>query len=250
MSDPIFFDTWIGLLRIVLVGTAAYAAPIVMLRISGKRTRSKLDACDLVVTVASGLTLATVLLNDGVRLFEGLVAFALLICLQFSITRVSVRSDRIGDLVKAEPTLLVHRGRYLDTSMRQRRVTRDEIVATIRAGDWSHISDVGLVVLETEGSMPVVPGVHSEGAPRGLSGTQAPSPCTALEECHRMAEMPRAVLRAPDLSLRHQLQASGLLSVLHSALAKAAGSAERAWCGPGQAPCRSGQGGRVPCGPD
>jgi uncharacterized membrane protein YcaP (DUF421 family) len=43
-----------------------------LLRISGKRTLSKMNAFDLVVTVALGSTLATVLLSTDVALAEGL----------------------------------------------------------------------------------------------------------------------------------------------------------------------------------
>ena len=32
------FDTWFGPVRIVVVGTAAYAALVLILRVSGKRT--------------------------------------------------------------------------------------------------------------------------------------------------------------------------------------------------------------------
>jgi uncharacterized membrane protein YcaP (DUF421 family) len=73
-----FFDSWFGLLRVVVVGTLAYVALVVLLRASGKRTLAKLNAFDLIVTVALGSTLATVLLSKSVALLEGLVAFILL----------------------------------------------------------------------------------------------------------------------------------------------------------------------------
>lgn len=58
-----FFDGWLGLVRALVMGTSAYLALILLLRISGKRTLSKLNAFDFVVTVAIGSTLATVLLR-------------------------------------------------------------------------------------------------------------------------------------------------------------------------------------------
>lgn len=156
MSEPIFFDSWLGLLRIVVVGIAAYTILVLMLRISGKRTLSKMNAFDLVVTVALGSTLATVLLNASVPLLEGLLALALLIYLQFAITWLSVRSDRFQHLVKSEPTLLVHENRYLDATLREQRVTREEIAAALRENGKSDISEVRSVVLETDGTMSIV----------------------------------------------------------------------------------------------
>ena len=157
MSEPIFFDSWQGLLRVLIVGIAAYAALIVMLRGSGKRTLSKMNAFDLIVTVALGSTLATVLLSNSVPLLEGVLALALLVYLQYTITWLSVRSERFQNLIKAEPTLLVHEGRYLDTALRQQRVTREEIGAALRQSGKTDIAAVTSVVLETDGSMTVIP---------------------------------------------------------------------------------------------
>ena len=83
------FDSWAGLGRVLLVGTLAYVALVLLLRISGKRTLSKLNAFDLVVTVALGSTLATVLLSKSVALAEGVLALGLLILLQYVIAWLS-----------------------------------------------------------------------------------------------------------------------------------------------------------------
>ena len=156
MLDAIFFDDWAGILRVVVVGLAAYSVLIFMLRISGKRTLSKMNAFDLVVTVALGSTLATVLLNDSVPLVEGIVALMLLILLQYMITWLSVRSSKFEQFIKSEPTLLVHHGQYLDTALRTQRVTREEIGAVLRENGRTDISEIQSVVLETDGSMTVV----------------------------------------------------------------------------------------------
>ena len=159
-----FFDTWFGLLRVAVVGTAAYAALVALLRVSGKRTLAKLNAFDLVVTVALGSTLATVLLSEGVALAEGLLAFALLVGLQCAVAWLSVRSPRFGALVKSEPSLLLHRGRFLDEAMRRQRVTREEVVSALRSSGLARPGDAAAVVLETDGSLSVVPAAAAGGA--------------------------------------------------------------------------------------
>ena len=91
----------------MVVGVLAYVALVFLLRISGKRTLSKMNAFDFVVTVALGSTLATILLSKDVPLAEGVLAFALLIALQYVIAWFSVRSRTVSRFVKAEPTLLL-----------------------------------------------------------------------------------------------------------------------------------------------
>lgn len=151
-----FFDTWTGLGRVLIVGTLAYAALVLLLRLSGKRTLTKLNAFDLVVTVALGSTLATVLLSKSVALVEGVLALALLIILQFVITWLSVRSSRFKRLIKAEPTLLLSRGEFLHSALRQQRITEDEILAALRSQGVTEVEHVGAVVLETDGTLNVL----------------------------------------------------------------------------------------------
>lgn len=156
MLDPMFFHDWQGVLRVLVVGTLAYVALILMLRISGKRTLSKMNAFDLIVTVALGSTLATVLLSSDVPLTEGVLALALLIGLQYAITWLSVRSDRIQHVIKAEPTLLVRDGRLLPDAMKRQRVTREEIEAALRQSGRKQLEDVHAVILETDGTLAVI----------------------------------------------------------------------------------------------
>ncbi len=154
MND--LFESWGGVLRVAVVGTLAYAALVLVLRISGKRTLSKMNAFDLVVTVALGSTLATVILSKDVALVEGIFAFAVLSGLQFVVTWSSVRSRRISRLVKAEPSLLFYHGRYLDGQMRAERVVKEEITAAVRQQGIASLEEVEAVVLETDGSFAVV----------------------------------------------------------------------------------------------
>ncbi|HEV7367589.1 DUF421 domain-containing protein [Arenibaculum sp.] len=156
-----FFDDWEGLWRTAIVGTLAYVALVLILRVSGKRTLSKLNAFDFVVTVALGSTLATILLDSRTALAEGVLALALLIFLQFAITWLSARSSGFQALVKAEPSLLFHRGRFLHGALRAERVTEVEILAALRSQGVADLSDVEAVVLETDGTLSAVKG---EGA--------------------------------------------------------------------------------------
>lgn len=150
-----FFADAQGILRVVVIGASAYGALVLALRLTGKRTLSKLNAFDLVVTVALGSTLATVLLSKDVPLAEGVTAFLVLIILQYAVTWTSVRSRRVRNWVKAEPRLLFRDGAFLDGAMREERVTRDEVLAAIRQQGHAAPDSVHSVILETDGSMSV-----------------------------------------------------------------------------------------------
>lgn len=143
-----FFENWARLVRTVLVGVLAYTALLLLLRISGKRTLSKMNAFDLIVTVALGSTLATVLLSQDIALTEGVLDLAHLIFLQLVITWLSVRSEKVSRLVKAEPRLLFHRGEFLWSAMKKERVNKGELLQAMRNQRISSLAEVEVVVLE------------------------------------------------------------------------------------------------------
>lgn len=153
-----FEITWDSFIRIVTVGLLAYIGLVFFLRISGKRTLTKLNAFDLVVTVALGSTLATILLNSQISLLEGLTALGLLIGGQYIITFLAVRSKSFNKFIKSEPRLLYLNGSFLEDTMKKERINRVEILQAIRNQGKGSLEEVKAVVLETDGSMSVIQG--------------------------------------------------------------------------------------------
>lgn len=168
-----FFDSWTGLARVLVVGFLAYTCLLILLRATGKRTLSKLNAFDLIVTVALGSTLSSILISGTVALAEGVLALALLVLLQFAVTWVSVRWKAFGNLVKAQPSLLFYRGEFLDQAMKKERVTRDEITSVMRAAQIADFQEVEAVVLETAGDLHVIR--RADGDARTLDGVKNPA---------------------------------------------------------------------------
>jgi uncharacterized membrane protein YcaP (DUF421 family) len=169
--EPFFFSGWESLARILIMGLLAYATLIVFLRMSGNRTLSKMNAFDLIVTVALGSTLATVLLSRDIALADGTVALALLIALQFIITWTSVRFRWVRRLVTGEPLMLLYRGEFLSSSLRKARVTQDEVRSAIRSSGHADVATVEAVILETDGSLSVVKS-RSESSRSSLEGVR------------------------------------------------------------------------------
>ena len=151
-----FEITWDSFIRIVTVGVLAYIGLLLFLRTSGKRTLTKLNAFDLVVSVGLGSTLATILLDSKLSLWEGLTAFAVLIVLQYLITFTAVRSKSFNKLIKLEPRLLFSEGEFLEQAMRDERIKDIEIMQAVRNSGEGDLSKVKAVILETDGSMSVI----------------------------------------------------------------------------------------------
>ncbi|MCI2240280.1 DUF421 domain-containing protein [Paenibacillus sp. TRM 82003] len=185
-----WFDSWSDLGRVVAVGACAYATVVLVLRLSGKRTLAKLNAFDLVVTVALGSTLATILLSSDVSWSEGAVALALLAALQFAVAWTTARLPAGRTVVTARPTLLLSDGVVDEAAMRQQRVTLTDVRQAVRASGCGGLERVAAVVLEGDGTLSVipssqrgsgsaltdVPGAPVDGPPRAPGGPRTGPP--------------------------------------------------------------------------
>lgn len=151
-----FFDSWTSIGRVLLAGAFAYVALVFLVRVSGKRTLAKLNAFDLVVTVALGSTLSSVLTSKQLSLVSGVTALATLIALQYAVAWGASRSRRFDSIVKASPRVLFHAGTFARDAMKDERITEDEIRAAVRQAELGHMDDVESVVLESSGDLFVI----------------------------------------------------------------------------------------------
>jgi uncharacterized membrane protein YcaP (DUF421 family) len=123
-----------------------------------------MNAFDLVVTVALGSTLATVLLNRNVPLADGVAALGTLTLLQGVVSWASVRSRRFRDIVRSQPALLFYKGEMLNAALARERVIPDEVRAAIRSSGVASLEEVGSVVLETDGTFSVLRQLSGSGS--------------------------------------------------------------------------------------
>jgi uncharacterized membrane protein YcaP (DUF421 family) len=145
-----------SVLRVLITAAAAYLVLIVVLRLTGKRTLSKWNSFDFIVTIALGSVLATVILAKDVPLLEGILALAALVGLQLVLTWSAVRLGWLDRLIKARPALLLHRGELCLETMRRERVSEPEIYAALRSHGVTDLEEVEAVVLETDGTFSVL----------------------------------------------------------------------------------------------
>jgi len=149
-------SSWERLSHTLLVGTLAYGGLILWLRVSGKRTLSKWNSFDFVVTIAFGSILASALLTTDVSLIQAMVAIGLLVIFQFILTWLSVRSNIVQNLIKAKPTLLFFKGNFIEEWLIRERVAKGEVLAAIRLSGNSSLDNIDPVILETNGSFSVI----------------------------------------------------------------------------------------------
>ncbi len=152
---PLFFESWYNIGRTASLSIIGFAALIILLRGSGKRTLSKMNVFDFVFVVAVGSVFASTILSKDVTLVEGFAALVALVAFQAILAKIAAHSERAERIINGDPALLFSKGRFLHGALKKERVTEEEVRAAIRAKGVSRMEDVDAVILENDGSLSV-----------------------------------------------------------------------------------------------
>ena len=144
---------------VVVAGTTAciYGWIIVLLRLVGRRELGQLTVIDLVVFLTLGSAVETAMIHGNTTLPAGLISAATLLAMNRLLTLVFLRSERLRHLVGGGPILLVHDGDLIADHLRKAGLNADDVAEALRSRGYRGLPDVRYAVLETDGTITVVP---------------------------------------------------------------------------------------------
>ena len=147
--------------RGILLSGVALVWVIILVRVVGLRSLSKMTPFDFVMTVALGSLVAAAAQADSwIKFSQPLVAMAGLFALQWLAARLRKSSSGFEKLVQNQPLLLMRDGVMLHDALRQSRVTETDLIAKLREANVLDFSEVRAVVLESTGDVSVLHGQH------------------------------------------------------------------------------------------
>lgn len=142
--------------QFVLRAAIVYVVLLLMVRLSGKRTVGQFTPFDLILVVLLGNAVQNSLIGEDMSLIGGLLLAATLICLNWVTGWITSRSRRIDRLIEGSPVLLVRDGQVFEPVLRAQQLSQADLEVALRQADCSHIDEVALAVLETNGHISVV----------------------------------------------------------------------------------------------
>lgn len=155
--DKLFTFKINDILGVTIAGIIAYIVLILCIRLLGKRSTSKFNSIDWIVTVSVGSLFASTVLLKDISIFEGCIAIFFLLLLQFLTTKLILKLNWFQNVVKASPRLLLYKGEFIEEHLRSERVLKAEIYAEIRQSGLKSIKNIYAVVLETNSKISVIP---------------------------------------------------------------------------------------------
>jgi uncharacterized membrane protein YcaP (DUF421 family) len=146
-------DAWAIVVRTLLV----YVGVFVGLRVGGKRELAQMTVFDLAVILLIANAVQNAMVGADVSLQGGLLAAVVLLVVNRIVSLVRLQGGVWGRLIEGTPTVLIEDGELIDPHLRREGLERQELEMAVREHGVDSLSQVKLAVLETDGSISIVP---------------------------------------------------------------------------------------------
>ncbi|WP_324752288.1 DUF421 domain-containing protein [Roseovarius sp. Pro17] len=154
----------------------AVFAVILLARLNGLRSFSKMSSFDFALTVAAGSVLAT-MMTSAETPWPGLVALITLFVARYAISALRKRWSLAAWLTDNAPLMLYYEGRLFEENLTLSRVTRNDVRAKLREANAISPGCVRAVVLEATGDVSVLHGeTLDEDVLKDVSWGRVPPP--------------------------------------------------------------------------
>ncbi len=144
---------WEILIRTAVVYLVIFAG----LRLMGKRELGQMTVLDLVAILLVANAVQNAMVGPDVSLAGGVIAGLTLLAINARLSALRLRGGLWGRLLEGTPTVLVEDGEFIPPHLRKEGLERSEVEMAMREHGIASVRDVRLAVLETDGSISIVP---------------------------------------------------------------------------------------------
>ena len=127
----------------------------ISIKIMGKRQIGELEVEELVSTLVISEVAALPIADPDIPLMNAIIPVLFIVCLEIIISYVKNKSALLKKYVEGEPIYLVHRGKLLQSVLKENRLSINELLCEMRIQGVSSIEEIEYAVLEQNGSISI-----------------------------------------------------------------------------------------------
>lgn len=150
-------DFMVPPLELALRAAVIYVAMVVMLRLFGKREVGQFTLFDLVLILLVANAVQPAMTGPDNSLSGGLVIILTLVLVNRVVASARARIPGVRRLIESQPTVLARDGAWINGALAREDLDLQDCEAALRTHGVARIEDVELAVLESDGTISVVP---------------------------------------------------------------------------------------------
>ena len=140
----------------VVRGALSYAALLILLRLTGKRTFSDMSPFDIVVLVIVGGSLRSAMIGADSSLVGPLLCVATILLLDKLLAHLAARSELINRMLEGTPLLLAAGGQLVAGVLAKAGISKEGLARELRLHGLRSLQEVDEMRLEPNGKISVL----------------------------------------------------------------------------------------------
>lgn len=145
-----------SLLEVALRTIIIYVVILIGIRLTGKREVGQMATFDLVLLLLIANAVQNAMTGPDTSVTGGLVAAGTLLLVNVFVSRLSVQSRNLRHTLEGIPTVLIKDGKQVERSLKKEHIALEELEQALREHGVAAINEVGLAMLEIDGSISVL----------------------------------------------------------------------------------------------
>ncbi len=138
----------------ILIRTAIiYILLAFTLRITGKRQLGELDVGDLISTLLISEIAAIPIDDPDIPLFNAILPILFLLSIEVIVSTLKNKSELAKRVLDGDASYIIYKGRLLQDSLKNNRISINELLASMRSQGIGDIDDVEYALLEQNGTI-------------------------------------------------------------------------------------------------
>lgn len=134
-----------------------YILVLIVIRLMGKRQIGQMQPFELVITIIISELAAMPMSNTGIPLASGVIGILVLLAAERFLSLLSLNSEKARKLICGTPTILIENGRPVPLAMERLRININDLLEQMRGKGYANLSDVAYAILETNGTLSIIP---------------------------------------------------------------------------------------------
>ena len=159
---------------VVLVRSAIlYITVVVFMRMMGKRQISQMQPFELVITIMVADLVAGPMENMGIPLIEGVIPLITLLVIHNLFDVLCQKSKVMRRIICGSPSILIENGVLNQKELRKLNINMSDLMENLRNTGNMDISQIMYCIIETNGTISVIPKAANRPATSQEAGVKA-----------------------------------------------------------------------------
>ena len=134
-----------------------FAVVVTSMRIMGKRQIGEMQPSELAVAIMISDLASVPMQAIDIPLLAGAIPVLTLLVAEVTMSFISLKSRTARRFLTGEPSIIIYQGHLNEKEMRRIRFNMNDLQEQLRSGGYPNILDVEVAVLETNGTLSIIP---------------------------------------------------------------------------------------------